>query len=101
MPVHPRDKTPPGGIATIVAKVVPGARVSRVMGRYGDSIKLSVSAPPEDGKANRAVVELIAQTLGLKVHQVTIVKGHGQSRKIVQIDGLNQRSVDARLAQAE
>ena len=47
-------------MATIEVKVVPGASRDRVVGRYGDGIKVQVSAPPEGGRANKAVVDVIA-----------------------------------------
>ena len=87
-------------MATLSIKVVPGASRDRVVGRYGDAIKVQVSAPPEGGKANQAVVELIAAALGVRRSEVRIAKGHAQSRKIVQIDGLTQAEVDACLAPA-
>jgi hypothetical protein len=87
-------------MATLSVKVVPGASRDRVVGRYGDAIKVQVSAPPEGGKANQAVVELIAAALGVRPNQVRIAKGQAQSRKIVQIDGCTQAEVDARLAPA-
>jgi hypothetical protein len=83
--------------ATISIKVVPGARRDRVVGKYGDAIKVQVSAPPEGGKANQAVVSLIAGALGVREQQVTIVRGHTQPRKVVRIEGIDQPAVDARL----
>lgn len=77
-------------MATISVKVVPGAKRDRVAGRYGDSIRLQISAPPERGKANEAVVTLLARTLGVRPDQVTIVRGHSQPRKLVQVDGIEQ-----------
>ena len=85
-------------MATLSIKVVPGSSRDRLVARYGDAIKVQVSAPPEGGKANQAVVELIAEALGVRPNQVRIAKGQAQSRKIVQIDGLTQTEVDARLA---
>jgi uncharacterized protein len=87
-------------MATLSIKVVPGASRDRLVGRYGDAIKVQVAAPPEGGKANQAVVELIAAALGVRPNQVRIAKGQAQSRKIVQIDGLTQAELDARLAPA-
>ena len=84
-------------MAVLNIKVVPGARSDRVVGRYGDAIKLQVSAPPEDGKANRAVVQLLAESLGIEPQQVTIVRGHGQARKVVQIVGIELADAEARL----
>jgi len=85
-------------MATLSIKVVPGSSRDRVVGRYGDAIKVQVSAPPEGGKANKAVVELLAGVLGVRPNQVQVVKGHTQSRKVVQIDGMEQAEADARLA---
>lgn len=84
-------------MSTLSIKVVPGSRNNRVVGRYGDGFKVQVSAPPEDGKANRAVVEVLARALGVKEAQITIVRGHGQPRKTVQITGLDQADAEARL----
>jgi uncharacterized protein len=87
-------------MATLSVKVVPGASRDRVAGRYGDAIKVQVSAPPEGGKANQALIELVASVLGVRPNQVRIAKGQARSRKLVQIDGLTQTEVDARLAPA-
>jgi len=84
-------------MALLNVKVVPGASRNRVAGRYGDGIKVQVSAHAEGGKANQAVVELIAAALGLKPQHVRIVKGHTQPRKVVEIDGLEASEVLARL----
>ena len=84
-------------MATINVKVVPGASRDRVVGRYGDGIKVQVSAPPEGGKANSAVVEVIAAALGVKPQQVTIVKGHAQPRKVVEVTGVELAEVLAAL----
>jgi uncharacterized protein (TIGR00251 family) len=74
-------------MATINVKVVPGSSRDRVVGRYGDGVKVQVSAPPEGGRANRAVEEVIGAALGLKAQQVRVVKGHTQARKVVEVDG--------------
>jgi uncharacterized protein len=84
-------------MATINVKVVPGASRDRVTGRYGDGIKVQVSAPPEGGKANEAVVGVIARALGVKPQQVQIVRGHTQPRKVVEVSGIEQAEVLARL----
>ena len=84
-------------MATLSIKVVPGARRDRVAGRYGDGFKVQVSAPPEDGKANRAVAQVLADALGVKVQQVTIIRGHAQPRKTIEVSGLDQSEAEARL----
>ena len=75
-------------MALINVKVVPGASRDRVAGRYGDGIRVQVSAPPEGGKANRAVEQVIAAALGVKAQQVRVVKGHSQPRKGVEVAGV-------------
>jgi hypothetical protein len=86
-------------MATVNVKVVPGSRHDRVVGRYGDGIKVQVSAPPEGGKANQAVVEVIAAALGIKPQQVQIARGHSQPRKVVEISGMELADVLARLGE--
>ena len=85
-------------MAILNVKVVPGASRNRVAGRYGDGIKVQVSAPPEGGKANQAVIAVVAAALGLKPQQLQIIKGHTQARKLVEISGLEPSEVLARLA---
>src|SRR5262245_3826422 len=83
---------------TLRLKVVPGARKTRVVGRLGDALKVQVSAPPEGGKANGAVVELLAEFFGVKRDAVTITAGHTQARKTVVLDGITQQQIDEALA---
>ena len=75
-------------MSLINVKVVPGASRDRVAGRYGEGIKVQVSAPPEGGKANRAVEQVIAAALGVRAQQVRVVKGHSQARKVVEVEGV-------------
>jgi uncharacterized protein (TIGR00251 family) len=75
-------------MALIHVKVVPGASRDRVAGRYGDGVKVQVSAPPEGGKANRSVERVIAEALGVRPQQVRVVKGHTTARKVVEVEGV-------------
>ena len=84
-------------MVTLNIKVVPGARQDRVVGAYGDAVKVQVSAPPEGGKANAAVVRVLAEALGVKAHQIELVTGHAQPRKVVRIEGLDEREIRSRL----
>ncbi len=70
-------------------KVVPGASRSAVAGVLGDRLKLRVAAPPEDGKANAAVVALLADVLGIPARQVELIAGHSRPQKTLRITGLN------------
>jgi uncharacterized protein (TIGR00251 family) len=72
---------------TIRVKVVPGSSCSEVVGDLGDgTLKVKVAAPPEKGKANDAVRELLAAHYGVPRNAVTIVSGHASPRKLVKID---------------
>jgi uncharacterized protein (TIGR00251 family) len=84
-------------MATIAVKVVPGARRTRIVGRYGDALKVQVAAPPERGKANEAVIALLAATLDLRPNQLALRQGHTQPRKVFEVTGIDQPSLDAKL----
>ena len=64
-------------------RVKPGARRAEIVGVHGGALKVSVNAPPERGKANGAVVDLIARTLGISIESVTIVGGAASQDKLV------------------
>ena len=66
-------------------KVVPGASRDQIVGWLGNALKIKVTAPPENGKANEAVVTLLAKTLGVRRDTIEIVSGHGSPAKRVDI----------------
>ena len=78
-------------------KVVPGASRDEIAGWLGDALKVRVSAPPEKGKANAAVCALLAKQLRLSKGAVTVVQGHGSAHKRLQIEGIDQATLRARL----
>ncbi|HET9675142.1 MAG TPA: DUF167 domain-containing protein [Gaiellaceae bacterium] len=83
-------------------RVVPGAsRNPGIVGRYGQGWKIRVAAPPERGAANRAVLALLAETLGVPKAAVRLVSGPGSRDKIVEVAGMGSAETDARLASAE
>jgi uncharacterized protein (TIGR00251 family) len=81
-------------------RVAPGAARAGVVGRHGEAWKVRVSAPPEAGRANDAVIELLAETLALPRASVTLVSGHGARDKIVELAGLDAGEIDRRLSTA-
>ena len=81
-------------------RVSPGAARSAVLGRYGEAWKVRVAAAAEDGKANAALVRLLAETLALPSRDVTIVSGHGSRDKIVALSGLEPDEIERRLSNA-
>ena len=86
-----------GASTRLRLRVSPGARSNAVVGRYGDGWKVRVAAPPEDGKANDAVVRLLAQHLDLPDRSVTLVSGRSGRDKIVELAGIDSIEVERRL----
>jgi uncharacterized protein (TIGR00251 family) len=86
--------------ARLLLRVSPGARRSAVVGRHGDAWKVRVAAPPEDGKANAAVVRLLADALRLSASDVEIVSGHTSREKTVTLHGIDHDEIDRRLTSA-
>jgi uncharacterized protein len=89
-----------GSSTRLRLRVSPGARRPGVAGRHGDAWKLRVSAPPADGKANAAVLELLAETLDVPVSSLELVAGRSARDKIVALDGLSSDEAERRLAAA-
>jgi hypothetical protein len=82
----------------LAVNVIPHAASDAVVGRSDDGgITLQVTAAAEEGSANKAVIQLIADSLGLKPYQVTLTKGHYQVRKAVSITGMDAQTLEARL----
>jgi uncharacterized protein (TIGR00251 family) len=88
-------------VATRLAlRVSPGARTSAVVGRHGQAWKVRVAAPPERGRANEAVVALLAATLEVPAHTISVVSGHGARDKLVELTGIAPEETERRLAAA-
>ena len=81
-------------------RVSPGARRGGVAGRVGEVWKLRVTAPAEGGRANEAVVRLLADTMDVPRRSVLLVSGHTARDKVVQLEGLEAAEVERRLTGA-
>jgi uncharacterized protein (TIGR00251 family) len=86
--------------ARLRLRVVPGAAKAGVVGRYGEGWKVRVTAPPERGAANDAVVDLVADALDVRAGDIKLVSGHGSRDKILEVAGVQPADVEARLASA-
>ena len=86
--------------ARLTLRVSPGAARSAVVGRHGAGWKVRVTAAPEDGKANDAVVRLLADTLALPRRDVRIVSGRASRDKTVALAGMSPEEIERRLAEA-
>jgi uncharacterized protein (TIGR00251 family) len=70
---------------TFAIRVTPRAKQNKVQPQADGSLKVYVTAPPEDGRANEAVIEMIAQWLGVKRRDVEIVRGATSRHKVVRV----------------
>ena len=87
--------------ARIVVRVQPGARRNALVDRLASGEwKLAVNAPPEGGRANEAVVELVAELLGVKPRQVELKRGASSRSKTLEVAGLEAGEAERRLAAA-
>jgi uncharacterized protein len=89
-----------GESVRFLVKVVPGASRDRIAAVLGDQLKVQVAAPPEGGKANARVCELLAAALSLPARAVTVASGHASPRKTIAVTGLDRDQVQARLQAA-
>ena len=87
--------------ASLRLRVVPGAKRAGIAGRHGDGWKVRVTAPPDRGAANEAVVRLLAGALAVAPDALEIVSGQGGRDKTVRVAGLDAERVDGLLASAE
>lgn len=87
-----------GGVVLAV-KVVPGSSRDRVVGLLGESLKVATSAAPEKGKANAAVVAILARAVGLDTRQVQLISSPSNPRKEFRLEGLTAPQVRARLTE--
>jgi len=79
-------------------RVVPRASRSGAAGIQGDTLKLRITAPPVEGKANEACIALLAELLGVKRTQVAIISGHTSRTKTVAVEGVKAKEIAARIA---
>jgi uncharacterized protein (TIGR00251 family) len=81
-------------------RVSPGASRAAVVGRYGQAWKVRVAAPPEGGRANDAVLRLLAETLSVPRDAVKLVSGQAARDKVVELAGIDETLVERRLSSA-
>jgi len=84
-------------MASIRLRVTAGASRDAVAGWQDDVLRVRVAAPPQQGKANEAVLRLLATTLGVERRHLRIVRGQTSRDKLIEVDGLDQADIGARL----
>ncbi len=91
----PPSPAPPS--CTLAIKAIPGAPKNQVCGWLGEALKVKIHAPPVEGRANDALVEFLAETLGVHRRAVTLVRGDLSRQKLMRIDGLTLAEAKRRL----
>lgn len=89
--------TPPKQQAQLDLKVIPGAKTEAIVGWLGERLKIRIRAPADKGRANQAVIALLAKQLKLPKSAISIRSGHSQANKSLIIEGLSQDAVDKQL----
>ena len=90
--------TPHAEGCLLAVRAQPGARKNAVLGEHGGALKVAVTAPPDDGRANEALTELLRDWLGLKRSQVELAGGPTNRNKTFLIRGLTPAELSARVA---
>jgi uncharacterized protein (TIGR00251 family) len=82
---------------TFAVRVHPRAKNNAITGQVGDALKLSLTAPPVDGKANEACIDFFAKLLNVPRSSVTIAAGQTSRNKVIRVAGLTAQQVRERL----
>lgn len=69
-------------------KVEPRSSRSEIVGQYGDAIKVKLTSPPVDGKANSELIEVLAKEYGISKKDVEIISGFNSKNKLVRLKGV-------------
>ena len=84
--------------AVMSVKVIPFAKTNELVSLRSDGATVQVTCGPEEGQANKVVLDAVAASLQVKPYQVTLLKGHYKPFKVVQIAGFDQHELDLKLA---
>jgi uncharacterized protein (TIGR00251 family) len=90
--------TPHAEGCILPVRAQPGARRTGVLGEQGGALKVAVTAPPDQGRANKALVEAIGEALDLKRSQVALLSGETSRDKRFLIRGLTLEEMATRVA---
>ena len=82
-------------------QVYPNAAKNKVVDFIDGVLRVKVAAPPVKGKANKELVALLSQVLGVDKNRVSISRGHTSRRKVIAIDGVSQEEITKRLSSSD
>lgn len=92
IPVHDTPES-----VTFAVRIHPRARKNAITGELGDALKVSLTSPPVDGRANEACIEFFAKLLKVPRSSVTIASGQSSRNKVIRVAGLTAQQVRDRL----
>lgn len=75
----------------------PGAKRNCMVGEHGGALKVAVQAPPEDGKANDAILDLLRKSFGISKQQIELVSGHTSRDKKFLLTGITLEQLQAKI----
>jgi uncharacterized protein (TIGR00251 family) len=82
---------------TLTVHLQPRASRDGIDGLHGDALKVKVTAPPLEGRANKALKKLLAEHLGIPPSQIAIIAGQRSREKLVQVSGLSRAELEKAL----
>jgi uncharacterized protein (TIGR00251 family) len=82
---------------TLELKTIPNAPRNEIVGWLGPALKVKIHAPALDGRANDALLEFLAEKLGLRRSAVALMRGEKSRQKVVQVEGLTSSELNARI----
>ena len=91
------DGNPPKAGVIFEVLVQPRARKNEIAGMQGDAVKVRITAPPVEGKANQACIDLIAEALRLKRNEIELISGHTARKKRFRLVGITTEEFRRRL----
>ena len=83
--------------ASFTVRIHPRAKENAVTGEIGGALKVSLTAPPAEGRANEACIEFLAKLLKVPRASVTIARGHTSRNKVIRVAGLTEAAIRERL----
>jgi uncharacterized protein (TIGR00251 family) len=81
----------------IQVKLLPRSSRAEIIGMENKLLKVKVTSPPVDGKANKALIQLLAKTLGISKGRVEIISGKSSRLKTIRIHGLSEKDITSLL----
>jgi uncharacterized protein (TIGR00251 family) len=85
----------------LTLRIVPRSSRNEICGEHGDALKIKLQAPPVEGKANKALIEFLAETLGIHRNNISILSGDTGRNKRVAITGISSQEITEKLLPAD